>query len=244
MATDSKSGKALLDAIAGFEGEHAGSSQHESIIEQLRRVRADIHRGTAAAQDSPGRRAVADAAGRHESEMPSEREHDGGLGQHASNRPGAEAEHRPEEHPVIHEGDGRDDKLTGGVVPRSANKVAVFAPQGHPFEHGSAVDRRFAAMAKAEPRQMHGKPFGDDNTKSLPAGEGYPPADRVGHADHPAAKPSGGKGEGPSDAKGAKSGYGAGQPEPPPSFAGEGVGDPFSRLRERAKQAFREKRQS
>src|SRR5438046_6688708 len=115
-----RSGPALLKAIEGFRGETSGSKQHEEMNSILSRVVDEIHKGSAPAQDSPGRRSAREAAGQRE--MPAEHGHSGGSGATVSNEPGHAGAPQPPRD--IAGGDGRDDKLSNVVPPSRGNRVS------------------------------------------------------------------------------------------------------------------------
>lgn len=233
---NSRSGRALLEAIAGFHGEHGQNPAHEPIVSQLRRVMADVHRGSSSEPgDSPGQREAKTAA--FQKEIASERQHDGGDGQTRSNQPGPPAHHgQDNEHPVIHEGDGRNDHLSGSTVQHTAGNVRSNLP-GPGMAAGSGEIRRIAAereQSRPDSHMADRQNRGDNNRRSEPPGAGFPPAGRVGDAPQPAPRPGAGGPPGPSSANSPAA-------EPVPPRVGQSA-DPFVRAGVQAKQRMRQGR--
>lgn len=217
----------LLKAIEGFTGENAGNREHESSIELLKRVAADIQRGKGAAPDSPGRREALGAAQRN---MAAESSHSAGDGQKGSNEPGSAHDADPAPNPNPSHG-GPDEKMWGaGPVPSHGNRMTVASV---PFPGGVAEIRRIAAEKEAA------RP--DSKISAL---EGRADGNNQSLAKAPAAEPSGRIGDVaplkgvPSDRDMQK-----GKPESSPPYAKESVsGSAFGRAAEEAKRRLAAKR--
>jgi hypothetical protein len=227
----SKSTPGLLAAIQGYEGEHGSSPQHEPIVSQLKKVVADIHRGSEPAGDSsPGKAAASDAARRSfQDQMGAEVNHSGGGGQKTSNAPGKATP--PDPLADIAGPDGRDDHLTGTAAVKSGGELDSNL-SGKGMAPGTSDIRRIAAERELARKDTHMKTDGkggDDNKRSNAPGPAAPSAKRIGEAPAPAAVATGKEPEGDRAAREASK-----QPEPPPVRVPQ-QRDPFAVAGEQAK---------
>lgn len=169
---------ALLAAIEGYQSEHKGSKQHEDMISQLKRVQDQVSGRSAAPGASPGKRAALKAGG--EDTMTSESREPAGDNKQ-SNEP-AEP-NIPDKVAAMFGKDGRDDRMKGTEAVRSGG-ITVSNLPSEGLAPGTAEIRRIVAdRERSRPdTKMKSDPHkpGDDNKQSQPAGEGYPPAKRVG----------------------------------------------------------------
>lgn len=233
MIAQSKSGKGLLAAIEGFKGEHAGNQAHESIMQQLDRVVSDVHKGSAAPQDSPGRQEAKDAAhSAFQRNHPSEQGHSGGDGQTRSNEPGPPARHgHDDEHPVIFGGDGRNDHMKDTTVTHTAGN-AIANLKGSGFAAGGSEIRRIAAekeRSRPDGKMTDQQHRGDNNRQSVPSAPTPPAASRVGDAPAPS----------PVASSAAQRGPVPGEPmEPNPPTVPQ-QGDPFKQAASQARDRMR-----
>jgi hypothetical protein len=197
----SKSTPALLAAIAGYRGEHSGSKEHESIIEQLSRIEGEVKGGKAVPQDSPGRKEATAAAQR---EMGAERGHSGGGGQRDSNDPAPAAAHGETPPNPAPSNGAPEDKLTGAAsVPSRGNAVSA---KGAPSWPSGANTIRGLAAERA---------LSDGNKDSNLPGSAPPNSARVGDVSPPAKEPTD---------KNTKPGSEATPPFAKESLAGDGWG--------------------
>lgn len=228
----SKSTPGLLKAIEGYTGEHQGSKRHEPIVSQLKKVVSDIHRGSEpAGESSPGSQAASSAAAKSfQDKMGAEVNHSGGRGNRITNEPGKAG--APDPLADIAGPDGRDDHLTGVAAVHSAgNRKSVLPSSG--LAPGTSEIRRIAAERELSRKDTHMKPGahkpGDDNKKSMPAGEGFPPASRIGDSPAPGAVATG------TEPEGDRAARESGKPSESPPVRVPQQRDPFAVAGEQAK---------
>ena len=212
----SKSAPALLQAIEGYSGEHAGSKQHESTIDLLAKVKAEMERGHATPEPSPGKRSAMQAA---QIEMPAERGHSGGEGNTSTNKPGS----AHESDPAADEGadSSEERKITGaGPVPSSGQALSNLP--GSAMAPGIVDIRRMAAMKGIEAGRSS-----EGNARSNPPGKAAPNSGRIGDVKAPAKAPADNN-----------AGNAASLETPPQAMSKDAVGsggDPWARAAQKAR---------
>jgi hypothetical protein len=147
----SPAGNALMKAIEGYRGAHAGEKGHESILSHLERVHSEMLGGNATPQDSPGKREAAGVA--HQREIPSERSHEGGDGQVRSNEPG---DHLGESERPGEIAPGSGPNHSAGPAPSAGNERSALPSSAGP---PGAVSFRTVAAGKGvlkEPAKTSG----------------------------------------------------------------------------------------
>jgi hypothetical protein len=175
----------LLKAIEGYQTEHKGSKQHEDMISQLKRVQDQVT-GKDTAGMSPGKRRAMEAAGEHT--MTSESRQPVGDNNRQSNEPATA--NRSDKVADVFGKDGRDDRMTKTAAVPSAGAIRSNLPSTG-LAPGTAEARRIVAdreKSRPDTKMDPDGDAGDDNKQSQPAGEGYPPAKRVGAVTAPSLK--------------------------------------------------------
>jgi hypothetical protein len=230
-----KSASALLSAIEGFRGETAGSKQHEDMNATLARVVDEIHKGSAALQDSPGKREARSAASR---EMPAEIGHDGGSGGPTSNKPGSAGSGQAARNIAPSNG-APDDKLSGAAAVHSrGNRVSVGSA---PFPPAPGEIRRAAANKEAsrpDTKYREDHEAGDGNRDSVASAPAAEKEGRIGDV-APPARP---ENDMQREAEGAMASSDT-QPENRPPYSQESLkGDGWSEARAKAKKVMAKSR--
>ncbi len=176
----SASTPALLAAIEGYAGEHAGSKEHEPNIQLLKRVKGEIEKGHGGDQImSPGRR---EAQGAAQKNMPAESGHDGGKGSIKTNEPGSASQGERAANPQD-ESHGTQDVRGMGPAPSDGHVTANL--HGASAPSGIVEMRRMAASKGLEAGSTSG-----GNRRSNPPGDHLPASNRIGDVKAPAGVPA------------------------------------------------------
>jgi hypothetical protein len=206
----SKSEPGLLSAIEGYSSEHAGSSEHESNIALLKRVKGEIEKGKGGDKVSPGQAEASAAAQRN---MPSEEGHDGGKGSIKTNEPGSFNTNEE----VVDPQDASKGPLSGaGPVPSEGHLRSNLTGA---VARGGIVEMRRMAASKG----LEAGKTSEGNKESNPSQPEPPASKRIGDVKAAAKAP------------GDKNTEGDGFEGVPP-FAKESLkGDGWTRAAEKAK---------